>query len=119
MADSAPRPRPLAAASVRLRRRPGRPPAQSPAACQADARANPATPVRASAAGVSAVCLPRLLDLDAAAAYLAVSPWTVRDLWAAGRLPRIRLPLAGDRQVRKLLFAREDLDRLIDDAKEP
>jgi hypothetical protein len=67
---------------------------------------------------VPGVCLPRLLDLDGAAAYLAVSPWTVRDLWTAGRLPRVRLPLAGDRQVRKLLFGRADLDRLIDEGKE-
>jgi hypothetical protein len=30
----------------------------------------------------------------------------------------VRLPLAGDRQVRKLLFDRADLDRLIDEGKE-
>jgi len=35
---------------------------------------------------------PRLLDLDAAATYLGVSPWTVRDLEAAGVLKRVRMP---------------------------
>jgi hypothetical protein len=38
---------------------------------------------------------PRLLDLEAAAAYLSVSPWTVRDLEAKGVLPRVRVPLPG------------------------
>ena len=56
---------------------------------------------------------PRLLDLDGAAAYLGVSPWVVRDLEHAGRLPRVRLDLGG-RQIRKLLYDREALDRLVD-----
>jgi hypothetical protein len=56
---------------------------------------------------------PRLLDLDAAAAYLSVSPWTVRDLEAAGVLPRVRVPLPDGRELRKLLFDKVDLDRLI------
>jgi hypothetical protein len=55
---------------------------------------------------------PRLLDLDATAAYLGVSPWTVRDLEAAGVLHRLRVPLPNG-ELRKLLFDREDLDRLI------
>jgi Helix-turn-helix domain len=62
--------------------------------------------------------IPRLLDLEAAAAYLGVSPWTVRDLEAAGVLPRVRVPLPGGRDLRKLLFDRADLDRLIDAWKE-
>jgi hypothetical protein len=57
--------------------------------------------------------LPRLLDLDGSAAYLAVSPWTVRDLEAAGTLKRVRIPLPNNGELRKLLFDREDLDRLI------
>ncbi len=56
---------------------------------------------------------PRLLDLPAAAAYLGVSPWTVRDLEAAGTLRRVRLPLPNGGELRKLLFDREDLDRCI------
>ena len=56
---------------------------------------------------------PRLLDLEATAQYLGVSPWTVRDLEAAGVLRRVRIPLANDGELRKLLFDREDLDHLI------
>jgi hypothetical protein len=56
----------------------------------------------------------RLLDLGGAATYLSVSPWTVRDLDAAGVLPRVRVPLPGGRDLRKLLFNRADLDVLID-----
>jgi hypothetical protein len=58
--------------------------------------------------------VPRLLDLRAAAAYLGVSPWTVRDLEAAGTLCRVRVPLPHHGELRKLLFDRVDLDRLID-----
>jgi hypothetical protein len=55
----------------------------------------------------------RLLDLNATAAYLNVSPWTVRDLEAAGVLRRVRVPLTNGGELRKVLFDREDLDRLI------
>lgn len=55
----------------------------------------------------------RLLDVDDAAAYLGVSPWTIRDLEAAGTLKRVRVPLRGS-ELRKLLFDRADLDRLIE-----
>jgi hypothetical protein len=62
---------------------------------------------------------PRLLDVSGAAAYLGgVSTWTIRDLHAAGRLPRVTLPLAGDRELRRLLFDVRDLDRLIEASKE-
>ena len=57
---------------------------------------------------------PRLLNLSAAASYLGVSIWTIRDLEAAGILPRIRVPLPNQRELRKLLFDRVDLDKLID-----
>jgi excisionase family DNA binding protein len=53
----------------------------------------------------------RLLTLAEAAAYLGVSPWTVRDLQWKGRLPRVALS-------RKLLFDLVDLDRLIEATKE-
>jgi hypothetical protein len=68
---------------------------------------------RAPAADVPAMC-PRLLDLNGSASYLSVSPWTVRDLEAAGTLRRVRVPLAGHRELRRLLFDRTDLDRLIE-----
>ncbi len=60
---------------------------------------------------------PRLLTLEATAAYLGVSPWTVRDLEAAGVLRRVCVPLPGGRELRKLLFDRTDLDRLIESWK--
>jgi len=56
----------------------------------------------------------RLLDLDQAAAYLGVSPWTVRDLEAGGTIRRVRVPLSNGRELRKLLFDKSDLDRLIE-----
>lgn len=61
---------------------------------------------------------PRLLDLRATAAYLGVSEWTVRDLDAAGVLHRVRIPLPHGGELRKLLFDRSDLDRLIEAWKE-
>ena len=62
--------------------------------------------------------VPRLLDLNGAARYLAVSPWTIRGLEAQGVLPRVRILLAGDGELRKLLFDRVDLDRLIETSKD-
>ena len=56
----------------------------------------------------------RLFDIDRAAAYLSVSPWTVRDLEAAGTIKRVRVPLPGGRELRKLLFDKADLDALIE-----
>ena len=69
-----------------------------------------------SKSGTPAYCtMPcRLLDLESAAAYLGVSPWTVRDLEAAGVLKRVRVPLPDGRDLRKLLFDKTDLDRLIE-----
>jgi hypothetical protein len=57
---------------------------------------------------------PRLLDLGATASYLGVSGWTVRDLEAAGTLRRVRIPLPDGGELRKLLFDRSDLDRLVE-----
>jgi hypothetical protein len=69
---------------------------------------------------VPALCpvTPRLLDVDGAAAYLAVSAWTIRDLDAGGHLPRVRLPLPGGKELRRLLYDRTDLDRLIERSKD-
>ena len=66
---------------------------------------------------------PRLLDLAGAAAYMAVSPWTIRQWEAEGALPRVRisLPITNKRrggECRKLLFDRADLDQLIERSKE-
>jgi hypothetical protein len=61
---------------------------------------------------------PRLLDLHGAAAYLGVSEWTVRDLETGGYLRRVRLPLPNGGEVRKLLFALEDLDHLVNASKD-
>jgi hypothetical protein len=62
---------------------------------------------------LQAAMAPRLLDLEMAAIYLSMSPWTIRDLEAAGVLPRVRVPLPGGGELRKLLFDKADLDRLI------
>ena len=57
---------------------------------------------------------PRLLDLSAAAAYLGLSVWTVRDLEGTGTLARVRIPMPNNGELRKLLFDRTDLDELIE-----
>ncbi len=105
----------LAAASQRLRGRPGRarkaPPGHDMGGANADASPNGASKRRALAIGAS---VPRLVDLRATAAYLGVSEWTVRDLDAAGVLRRIRVPLPNGGELRKLLFDRTDLDQLIE-----
>src|SRR5262245_11007923 len=92
---------PLAAASERLRKRPGRP-----------RKATETIPPLVEQ-------MRRLLDLSAAASYLSCSPWTIRDLEAGGVLPRVRVPLPNGGELRKLLFDREDLDRLIAAWKDP
>jgi len=61
---------------------------------------------------------PRLLDLENAAKYLGVSGWTVRDLVDAGLLQRIRLPLPGGGELRKILLDRHDLDAWIERMKD-
>ena len=62
---------------------------------------------------------PRLFDLAGAARYLAVSPWTIRDLEHGGVLRRVRVPLPNNGELRKLLFDRADLDELVARWKEP
>jgi excisionase family DNA binding protein len=64
---------------------------------------------------------PRLLDLKAAATYLGLSYWTVRDLVIAGRLPSVKIPCprSGDgRSIRRILVDRHDLDAFIEQSKE-
>ena len=110
---------PLAAASRRLRGKPGRPRKTNSgrvhATPQVDGGGDDA---RQGGGSAQAPITPRLLDLMTTAAYLGVSPWTVRDLEAAGVLPRVCVPLPGGRDLRKLLFDRADLDRLIEAWKE-
>jgi hypothetical protein len=108
--------RPLANAAARLRRPPGRPRKVAGAqASQTPGLSIPADRSQSYKASVPALCpiSPRLLDLATAAAYLGVSPWTVRDLEAARIVPRVRMPLPGGGELRKLLFDRDDLDQLI------
>jgi hypothetical protein len=113
---------PLAAASVRLRRPSGRlrkdrgtSIAEGTAAASGQAAPGP-TPRTAAYEAVGSIP-PRLLGLRAAAAYLGVSPWTIRDLEADGTLRRVNVPLGIGRELRKLLFDREDLDQLVDSWK--
>ena len=72
--------------------------------------ANDGTAAKLTVAPVS----PRLLDLHTASAYLGLSEWTVRDLEQSGVLARVRIPRPHAGELRKLLFDRTDLDRLID-----
>lgn len=55
----------------------------------------------------------RLLNLEATAHYLSLSRWSVRDLEVAGVLKRVAIPLPGGRELRRLLFDRQDLDDLV------
>ena len=97
-------PLPLADASPRLRRKPGRP-----------KKTGDTLPEQATQKlGLQ----PRLVDVEGAAAYLSVSPWTIRDLQTSGRLPRVRLPLRDDREIRRLLFDVRYLDALIEQSRE-
>ena len=61
---------------------------------------------------------PRLLDLHRSADYLSLSEWTIRGLEQTGVLKRVRVPLANAGELRKLLFDRADLDRLIESWKD-
>ena len=110
---------PLAAARERLGSKRGRP-RKSAAAMAPAARANPVerdTGHRAEGRPAQAAvgCIPpRLLDLKTAAAYLAVSSWTVRDLEASGVLRRVNIPVSAQKDLRKVLFDRQDLDRRVE-----
>lgn len=101
---------PLAAASERLHRRPGRPRTRPPALPKPD-------PIATAALRV---LTPRLVDLEGAATYMGrVSVWTIRDLIDNGSLPRVRVPLPGGRELRRVLVDVRDLDKLIYQAKDP
>jgi hypothetical protein len=128
----------LAAASQRLRRRPGRPrtrPLEGPAQGSENPGPTPrpamdaasAAPCRPPVAfpepvgGPVAPLRPRLLDLEGAATYLGLRPWNVRELIARGSLPRVAVLLGPDRRgrraegrLRRILVDVADLDRLVD-----
>lgn len=58
--------------------------------------------------------LPRLLSLEDTARYLTLSVWTVRQLEWSGVLARVRVPDGRGGELRKILFDRHELDRLIE-----
>jgi hypothetical protein len=99
------------------RRPPGRP-RKSGHPSGAPPAQHPGIEVHLGGAPTSGTLAQRLLDLEATAAYLNVSPWTVRDLEAGGILRRVRVPLPNGGALRKLLFDRGDLDRLVEAWKE-
>jgi len=112
---------PLAAASTRLRRKPGRPRKEISGSIAPDKVSDSEhgrTPVRRTVVCEAVGHIPpRLLDLKGAAAYLGVSPWTIRDLEASGTLRRVNVPLGMGKDLRKLLFDREELDQIVDSWK--
>jgi hypothetical protein len=107
-------PLPLADANERRKGKPGRP-RKLETLEEREARAQQRLADKAAAVAAAPA---RLLDLDCSAKYLGVSAWSVRDLEAAGILRRVRIPLPRGGDLRRLLFDRADLDRLIETWKE-
>lgn len=118
--------RPLAAASERLKKRPGRPRKDGAVSPQTSGHpsgpAKPALTATSEAAGKvspeTSPIQPRLLDVDLAATYLSLSPWSIRCLIANRTLRRVRVPLPNGGEMRKVLVDRADLDRLVEAWKE-
>lgn len=116
---------PLAAASIRLRGKPGRPRTHPPAAgggtpgaqrgapTRENTGENGGAPVQESGRPSPSALLPRLLTLPAASAYLSLARTTLLDLEAAGALRRARVVVRG-REIRRRLYDRAALDRLAD-----
>jgi excisionase family DNA binding protein len=92
-------PLPLAAASERLRGKPGRPRKVLPT------RQNPDALALATVAPAA-----RLLSVAACAKYLSVSEDSIRSMVASGALPRTLIPGA----ARRVLIDRQAIDRLCD-----
>jgi len=113
---------PLATASQRLRGRPGRPRTKPSGDNLGDSREPERTQVRVPPARPAArtqdspSCAPlgpRLLTRQQAAGYLNLSSDMLDRLTQQGELPRVQL-LLGNRNVRKVLYDRADLDRLVE-----
>ncbi len=111
--------KPLQGAAERLKRRPGRPrKGHSPGIALPEAGHQSGPEGRTLAQEAIAHIPPRCLDVKGAALYLGgISTWTVRDFHSAGMLPRVCFILNG-KEVRRLLFDVEDLNRLIERSKE-
>lgn len=65
----------------------------------------------------SAPLSPRLLDLRAAAQYVGLSTWTLREFLLSGELPMVRFTRPGSQRredLRRVLVDRADLDAWID-----
>ena len=113
---------PLATASQRLRGRSGRPrtkpsgdnPGDSREPARTQVRVPPARPAaRTQDSPSCAPPGPRLLTRQQAADYLNLSSDMLDRLTQQGELPRVQLSL-GNRNVRKVLYDRGDLDRLVE-----
>jgi len=113
---------PLATASQRLRGRPRRPrtkprgdnPGDSHEPARTQMRVPPARPAaRTQDSPSCAPPGPRLLTRHQAANYLNLSSDMLDRLTQKGELPRVQL-LIGNRNIRKVLYDRADLDRLIE-----
>jgi hypothetical protein len=98
---------PLAAASARLRGKPGRP-STRPAVV-------PKEPIVTAAVGT---LQPRLLDIPGLAAYLSISQWSARDLVSRGVIPRLSIPL-GSKDFRRVVVDRQSVDVLLERWREP
>lgn len=98
---------PLAAASARLRGKPGRPRTR-PAAVPKE---------RITTAAVGTL-QPRLLDISGLAAYLSISEWSARDLVSRGVIPRVSIPL-GSKDFRRVVVDRQSVDALLEQWREP
>jgi len=109
----------LADASLRLRRRPGRPrkypekytdsrhvAGTSSSASRVNSGPQRRPEVQQTPAPVPSTA--RLLSVRQASAYLGLSTWTVRDLIGRGSLRRVVIP-----GVRRLLLDRVELDDLV------
>jgi excisionase family DNA binding protein len=113
---------PLATASQRLRGRPGRPRTKPSGDNPGDSREPQRMQVRVPSARPAArpqdsqSCAPpgpRLLTRQQAAEYLNLSLDMIDRLTQQSELPRVQLAL-GNRNVRKVLYDRADLDRLVE-----
>jgi hypothetical protein len=113
-----PPPLPLAAAAARLRGQPGRPRrgtggAQGPHATRGNSGLERGG--QDSQSGRPGLTERRLLDVASTAAYLSLSPDTVREPDVSGVLSpaRVRIPAPGGRTLARVLFDRAELDRLV------